>query len=524
MKTNHRLISVLLSILGGTLHWIDVEAQGLYNNGASIVIPSGTYIYIDGDGSGNYLNEDAGGASDGEIDIDGTIIVEGDWTNNSANNVFINRDNDGTVKLKGTTTQTVGGTGTTTFENLTINNNIAAGSAVSLSVNATVGNALTLTDGVTSTGANYLIMTSTTAGNLLPATPTDASFVNGNLRRYITSNTNTYAFPVGDGTATTNFYLAELINGSLTGITYIDSKFATLVAGGTLGVTEEGTAYTSVATEGVWYLDPNSAPSGGNYDLKCYTANFSGLDDNKFSILSRPTASSDAANWTCSPCGFGDPGLNANGGAGRMVADGYALRLGMTGFSQKGLGKTPVPLPIELISFYSKCEDDGVRISWVTASESNNDYFTIEKSTNGTDFIMVEMVNGAGTSNNILYYNLFDEEISEMNTYYRLKQTDLDGEFTYSEMVIINCFKDEEDVGFAIMPNPARDHINVVLKGGHEDAVLMIFDGSGRRVHINQMVRGKKRMLVYVGGFAPGMYYVRLITGNKMFTEKLIKL
>lgn len=61
-------------------------SQGIYNNGATIVIPTGVVIYIDGDANGGFLNAASGG--DGEIDIDGTIIVEGDWTNNASNNVL----------------------------------------------------------------------------------------------------------------------------------------------------------------------------------------------------------------------------------------------------------------------------------------------------------------------------------------------------------------------------------------------------------------------------------------------------
>ena len=137
-----------------------------------------------------------------------------------------------------------------------------------------------------------------------------------------------------------------------------------------------------------------------------------------------------------------------------MTADGYALRLGLTGFSQKIIAKTVAPLPIKLITFYADCEEEEVKISWTTASESNNEFFTVEKSTNGTEFTIVGLVDGAGTSNNVNYYDTYDPEISGTTTYYRLKQTDYDGQFTYSDIVITNCAKDEEEMGFAVMPNP----------------------------------------------------------------------
>jgi len=419
-------------------------AQGIRNNGANIIVTTGASVYIDGDANGNFLNENGG-----LIDIDGDIVLEGDWTNNAANNVFTARDNDGWVRFKGTGTETIGGSADTRFEYVEFNN-ASAGTPISLSRNVIVEGICRFTDGVVVTGANYLIIESTTGADIVGHS--SASFVNGNLRRYIANNTETYPFPVGNGLTASDYYLAELTNGNLTGagFNYIDAKFAPLTNHNDADIVavEETTPYTSVsAAEGVWFMDPDVDPTGGTYDLKMSTTNFSGLLDNQFSILSRPSGSTTAAEWNCTPCGFGNPGINANDGAGRMVADGYASRFGMTGFSQKAIARSTNVLPIELISFYAACEEDKVRLSWATASESNNEFFTIEKSINGTVFTVVDIVKGAGTSNNVAYYQTFDENISEQTTYYRLKQTDYDGKFTYSNLVITNCSKDKSGYG-----------------------------------------------------------------------------
>jgi hypothetical protein len=490
-------------------------AQGIRNNGANWVITTGATVYVDGDANGGFLNENGG-----LIDLDGDIVIEGNWTNDAANSVFTNTDNDGWVRFKGTSTETIDGTADTRFEYIEFNNS-ASGTPISLSRDVIVEGICRFTDGVVVTGANYLIIESTTGADVVGHS--SASFVNGNLRRFIAPNTETYPFPVGDGLTASDYYLAELINGNLTGFTYIDAKFGALLPGGTLSESEEGTPYTSVAAEGVWYIDPDIPPIGGEYDLKCFTANIGGLANDQFTILSRPTPSADAADWACNPCGFGDPGINANGGAGRVVADGYALRLGMTKFSQKGIGKSSTPLPIELVTFFAECEDEQVKLSWTTASESNNDFFTIEKSINSTEFTVVDIVNGAGTTGNVSYYNAYDDEVSEMTTYYRLKQTDFDGKFTYSDLVITNCNK-EEEAGFAIMPNPATDFINIVLKGeGEGDAAFAIFDGSGKRVYEKMFYGNFKRFTANIESLAAGMYYARLIASDCVFTEKFIK-
>ncbi|MBN2894108.1 MAG: T9SS type A sorting domain-containing protein [Bacteroidales bacterium] len=99
-------------------------AQGLYNNGATIVVTTGAYLYVDGDANGNYVN-----AAGGQIDIDGTMILEGDFTNTSANNVFKNVDADGEVVFAGATqTITSALPNYTNFEKVTIN----SGSTTSL--------------------------------------------------------------------------------------------------------------------------------------------------------------------------------------------------------------------------------------------------------------------------------------------------------------------------------------------------------------------------------------------------------
>ena len=87
----------------------------------------------------------------------------------------------------------------------------------------------------------------------------------------------------------------------------------------------------------------------------------------------------------------------------------------------------PVHLPIELLYFKgSEYNSDNI-LHWSTASENNNDYFTIEKTKDGIDWEVVNREHGAGNSSNQLYYSSADENIESIINYYRLKQTDYDG-------------------------------------------------------------------------------------------------
>jgi hypothetical protein len=98
----------------------------------------------------------------------------------------------------------------------------------------------------------------------------------------------------------------------------------------------------------------------------------------------------------------------------------------------------PVALPIELLYFKgSKYNSENI-LHWSTASEDNNDYFTIEKTKDGMAWEIIDKEPGAGNSSNQLYYSSVDENVESIINYYRLKQTDYDGKFKYSDIISID--------------------------------------------------------------------------------------
>ena len=101
----------------------------------------------------------------------------------------------------------------------------------------------------------------------------------------------------------------------------------------------------------------------------------------------------------------------------------------------------PVALPIELLSFNGVSNGNHNTLYWITASESNNDYFTLEKTNDGKTFNIVGTVNGAGNSNTKIIYSFDDTNVNGEISYYRLKQTDFDGNYKYSDIISINNTK-----------------------------------------------------------------------------------
>jgi hypothetical protein len=112
----------------------------------------------------------------------------------------------------------------------------------------------------------------------------------------------------------------------------------------------------------------------------------------------------------------------------------------------------PVPLPITLLSFSAERKSKSVQLNWSTATEINNSFFTIERSANGKEFEEIGKMPGAGNSNTIKNYDFNDEKLKDGISYYRIKQTDFDGQFSYSPIVAVRYF--ENDHKLIILPNP----------------------------------------------------------------------
>ena len=380
---------------------------GIRNNGNKIIISDKAVVKVV---NGDFTNNSNSGIT-GKIDNEGLLMVDGDFINNANNNVFVNLNSSGDVVLNGTSTQEIGGAGNSIkFENLYIAN--PANDAINLTGtnNQEITNNLVFKDGVISTGQNKLIISKTDSSSILGYN--DTNFVYGHLRRYITSNTQTYAFPIANGLTSSDYYLAELKNNNLNGVNYIDAYFGTLTNhnDADMVANEAGMTYNSISTEGVWYLTPDSSITSGTYDLKCFINNFSGLSDNRFAILSRSDSSLTGADWIADPAGIGNPGINPTNGTGRLVADGYALRQGFSHFTQFGIGQiqcTMAQLPADT----SLCDGNSITLypgqfDQYLWSDSSTDS-TLVVSTSGDYYVQTtDTSTGCGTSTDTIHISI----------------------------------------------------------------------------------------------------------------------
>lgn len=183
------------------------------------------------------------------------------------------------------------------------------------------------------------------------------------------------------------------------------------------------------------------------------------------------------------------------------------------------------PLPIELQSFSTTCTGTTVLIQWITSAELNNDFFTIERSTDGIVFIPIAIVNGAGNSNADIYYSYTDaNDANEQVLYYRLKQTDFDGKYDYSPLNAVQC--ELKGLSFSIYPNPVGDRLNYKISSDEDaDFVLGITTVSGQLLyeHSIHAVKGVTVSGIDVQHFSGGIYFLQLKSNNYFWQDKFQK-
>ena len=165
------------------------------------------------------------------------------------------------------------------------------------------------------------------------------------------------------------------------------------------------------------------------------------------------------------------------------------------------------PLPIELMSFDASLNDGTVALNWITATETNNDYFTIERSDNVNTFESIATIDGMGTSNIVNSYKYIDRSPNLGANYYRLKQTDFDGKFTYSKTVYINNKYGGE---IKIYPNPTTGIItlegeNIYLSEIHVLSVL----GLDITANTKSIAKSNTCLVVDLSDLKAGVYFIK---------------
>ncbi len=184
-------------------------------------------------------------------------------------------------------------------------------------------------------------------------------------------------------------------------------------------------------------------------------------------------------------------------------------------------------LPVTLTSMSIQSIDGYALLSWQTATEQNNLGFEILRASviNKNNFEVIGFVSGNGTSNTTQYYTFVDDEISLSGEYfYKLKQIDLDGSYTFSEILTLNVAQPDETVLFQNKPNPFNPSTNIEFKiQSTQKVILDVFDIKGERIVtlVNKNLQPGTYKFYFDGSeLSSGIYFYRLIT-DKIFVKKM---
>lgn len=467
-----------------------------------------------------------------------SVTLKGNWSNTSTHaDPFAEQT--GTVTLSGTGVQTISSSTTAgeTFYKLTINNTYPGDTMLLMNDSVNISNTLTLTDGVIVLNSNLLTITN----------PATTAIIGGSSSSYIKSETNSainpgivqwnmgtstgaHVFPFGKPGYYLPFTFDKLgaVNANISVSTRATNASNNLPWAGQSSVAAVGNMsndLTDISETSVidrwWDISSSVNPLTDGADI---TFSYAG-DEN---TTTTPESIFKPQHWNGTtwdaPAGAGNIGVTTGVGIVNISA--------ATTFSPWVLADAgQVPLPIELLSFKALCTTNVVELKWTTATETNNDYFTIERTLDGVNFEMLGKITATGNSNQITNYSFVDSTPFSFGQeqrvrYYRLKQVDFDGQWEAFNFISCLC-NTKELFTPLIYPTLASDNINIEFCFAENvDITLQIFDDTGRLRHREIIAASKNAQTIKsikIHELNAGMYYLQLISGENRIIKKFIK-
>ena len=179
-----------------------------------------------------------------------------------------------------------------------------------------------------------------------------------------------------------------------------------------------------------------------------------------------------------------------------------------------------VILPVTWLYINGQWQNNAAQIKWGTASETNTKYFEIEHSSNGISYSKVGTVAAAGNSSLTERYEFLHTSPTLGKNYYRIKQIDLDGRFTYSTIIVLQ--KSDLLTNTLIAPNPVHNETTVYF-GEEGSKTLQLINLNGNILRTDNIGPSINRYTIKLDKLSPGLYLLRLQTTNETTTHKIIK-
>lgn len=516
-----------------TLNTGTIEATGDFLVSNTQVNGGGTAtILFDGTGTQNFTSTTTAGSgklpsininkASGALNMGGVITVVGSW-NYTAGTVNAGTSlvyflNAGTLDAQGTSATmnfydiTLGDNNTRTLlGNVNIDDVLSLGSGkVNLNANTCTMN-LNSTSAITRS-SGYMISESTSNG--------------GKISLNVGSITGSYVYPfatAGGSYIPLTFQLTAGNAGYVTISTYptgSNNKPYPVTPDNVTNVDGiPGNDNSTNVIDRFWQIDKSGASGTATVTYTYAAAEVTGGVTGKKALLQAQRYNTSTNKWDAALTG-----QTANAAANTVTEPGITL------FSPRTLAISTNPLPVELMRFNAAVRDSLVELTWVTATEKNNNFFTVEKTLDGNAFETVTIVDGAGNSSTVRTYATTDRHPYPGVSYYRLKQTDYDGQNSFSTLIPVD-YHPHEGVNFLVYPNPTNgDNINFLFTTGATDdqgiMTVTIIDETGVR-------RDAGAITVYhdwhhpyslhpIEKLKPGTYLIIVAINGNTFVRKFV--
>ncbi|MEZ4886735.1 MAG: T9SS type A sorting domain-containing protein [Chitinophagales bacterium] len=182
-------------------------------------------------------------------------------------------------------------------------------------------------------------------------------------------------------------------------------------------------------------------------------------------------------------------------------------------------------LAVDFIEFYGEVQTEGNFLTWITATEENNDFFVVEHSTNGKDFAPIGTVDGAGTSNEAAIYDFLHRSAPSGMSYYRIKAVAFDGEATYTK--VINLVRGERAFGIvSVYPVPVSSVVNInFTTKAQGTSTIQIHNVAGKLMSTQDVDTegGINKVSLNVASYPVGTYFATIKNGEEVATTKFVK-
>lgn len=465
-----------------------------------IIIPQDAYAHL--------VLSNSGAKSTGLLS---SLDIIGNWTRTGSATFaagFLSA-----VSFNGSVPQSISGVGGETFSSLIIGNSSAISPQLSTNEDITVDFSMHMDDGnFDLNGRTLLLGTGTwlTPGSL---TYNSGWLYDGKLMRWISDNTinmgsDAGLFPMGTASDYRPFFIGKNDAGGSEGfitVSHTDPGGTTDVNFTDNTIPVSGSTVSLQLRHNATWLVAATGFSGGSFSV--------GAGGTGFYIGALPEVRlTRAANAS----GIGTA-TATTGSLTNVLANRAALTYSQlsNNFYLASTNRINSPLPITLAYFRATLRNGQVICSWKTRQEKNNDYFIVQKTTDFETFYELERIEGGGNSKEEMTYQFVDSSPLPGRSYYRLKQTDYDGKFTYSDPVMIE-YDASSALALDTYPNPFKGGLLTVQLKGEVDGQAIpvyLFDLRGNQlmeISVGQTLPGTFQTQVeFLKDLAPGVYIMK---------------